>query len=364
MKNSRISLWTLALMIPLALGIILSGCKKDDDDDDDQPCQNINVDFSVLDAKIAEAQVIHDAATEGTELGNYEAGSKAELQDAIDLAQGVRDTDCVSQTEVDNAVVALDAALVEFESHKITDVAPDALVAQWLLNGDATDNSGSRAGHNGVISAGHADWGAGMPELAVDRHGNADYCYLFQGGGNIVVPASPDLYPQEITISFWCNMNESWAHNYVMSMDIWHCWKLQIQDANKPYFTRKVLLDGNEAYIDKDSESGVLELDRWYHIAVTWTSGEMVFYIDGQEVKKWTEGVEGVGVTPDAGIDFCIGQALPTDDFTDIPDDPHQWQAWTGHFKGYLDDIRIYNTVLTGPQVGTLYTYEKDNVVE
>ncbi len=344
-----------ALIIPLSAALLISGCKKDEEEE----CPEVN--YTELDAKIAEAQALHDAAVEGTNPGEYLPGAKADLQTAIDLAQAVRDKDCVTQTELDNAVVALNEAIVEFEDQKVTDVAPDALVAHWKFNGDATDASGN--GHDGTVSAGHPEWGGGMPALAEDRHGNADYCYMFQDGGNIVVPNSPDFTPTDLTISVWMNLYDTWAHNYFISNDIWHTWKFQVQDANKPFFTAHITDDatGDEAYIDKDSNTGILELDTWYHVVMTYTKGKIVFYIDGVKVQEWDDFPSGDFIAPHDGIDLCIGQALATDDFDD---DLHKWEEWLGFFKGYLDDMRIYNTVLTDAQVTSLHEYEANTTIE
>mgnify|MGYP006290879687 CR=1 FL=1 len=353
MKKKTILMW--ALIIPLSAALLISGCKKDEEEE----CPEVN--YTELDAKITEAQAMHDAAVEGTNPGEYLPGAKADLQTAIDLAQAVRDKDCVTQTELDNAVVALDEAMATFEDQKVTDVAPGALVAHWKFNGDATDASGN--GHDGTVSAGHPEWGGGMPALAEDRHGNADYCYMFQDGGNIVVPNSPDFRPTDLSISVWMNLYETWPHNYFISNDIWHTWKFQVQDANKPFFTAHITDDatGDEAYIDKDSNTGILELDTWYHVVMTYTKGKMIFYIDGVKVQEWDDFPSGDFIAPHDGIDLCIGQALATDDFDD---DLHKWEEWLGFFKGYLDDMRIYNTVLTDAQVTSLHEYEANTTIE
>jgi hypothetical protein len=157
---------------------------------------------------------------------------------------------------------------------------------------------------------------------------------------------------------------ETWAHSYFISNDIWHCWKFQVQDANKPFFTAHILKDdgsGEEAWIDKDANTGILELDIWYHVVLTYKSGKMIFYIDGAKVMEWDDFPTGTLIDPHAGIDLCIGQALATDDFDD---GDHEWKEWLGYFKGWLDDMRFYNTILTDAQVTTLYNYERDNTIE
>jgi len=350
----------LALLIPLTIGLIMSGCKKDDDDPDPVP-----VTFTALDGLITDAHTIHDGAVEGENIGEYQAGSKAELQTAIGLAETVRNTSGVTQAQVDAAVVNLQAALTVFESKKITEIAPESLVAEWLMNGDATDNSGN--GHNGELKEGYTLNGSGTVQPSPDRFGNPDYAYKFSGGGNIEVPTATAFNPPDMTIVTWIQLDETWAHNYFLSNDIWNCWKLQVQDANKPFFTRKILKDdgsGDNAWIDKDSNTGVLVNDEWTHIAVSYKSGEMTFFINGENVMFWDDFPTGTPVDPNPLVNLVIGQALPTGIYSDVPGDPYEWQEWLGYLKGSLDDLKIYNIVLTDAQVHSIYTWEKDNVIE
>ena len=356
MKKMKLLTWLLIL--PLIAGMVLTACDKDDDEEEP-------VNFTTLDATINEAQDMHDNAVEGTNIGEYEAGSKADLQTAIDQATAVRNTSGVTQSQVDAAVVNLEAAMDVFQSKKIEQIAPENLVANWLFNGDAMDATGN--GHDGVMEAGHVNWGGGMPTPAEDRFGNAGYAYMFADGGNFVVAQDPALNPAEMTIVTWINLYETWAHSYFISNDIWNCWKFQVQDANKPFFTRKILKDdgsGENAWIDKDSNTGILDLDTWTHIGMTYKSGEIAFYVNGVQVQFWDDFPTGTPVDPNPDVDICIGQALPTGVFTDIPGDPYEWKDWLGYLKGYLDDMKIYNIVLTETQINQIYTWEKDNVNE
>ena len=358
MKKTKYLMWFLIL--PLMAGMILTSCK--DDDDDVVPTA---VDFAILDALIVDAQTLHDGATEGTAIGNYEEGSKQVLQLAIDASTAIRSAPAVTQAQVDATVVNLQAAMDQFEAKKIIEIAPENLIANWLFNGDATDASGN--GHDGTLEVGHANWGAGSVVSTTDRFGNADYAYMFEDGGNIVISQDPSLNPPDLTIVTWINLYETWAHSYFISNDIWNCWKFQIQDANKPFFTRKILKDdgsGENAWIDKDANTGILENGVWTHIAMTFKSGEMVFYVNGVEAMFWDDFPTGTPVDPNPLVDICIGQALPTGVYTDIPDDPYEWKEWLGFLKGSLDDMKMYNIVLTGTQVNQIYIWEKDNVVE
>lgn len=90
---------------------------------------DIVVDKAVLNDLIGRAQSVHQAATEGTQIGQYPIGSKAVLQSAIDLARAVADSASSSQEQVNQAVTDLNNALAAFEASKIVRKVGD-------LNGD------------------------------------------------------------------------------------------------------------------------------------------------------------------------------------------------------------------------------------
>ncbi|MEC0229497.1 discoidin domain-containing protein [Paenibacillus alba] len=72
------------------------------------------IDLTVLNATIQDAQSKHDAAVEGTQIGQYPAGSKAALQAAIDIAKAVAANVNATKQQVAQAVTDLNAALSTF----------------------------------------------------------------------------------------------------------------------------------------------------------------------------------------------------------------------------------------------------------
>ncbi|UJF31386.1 carbohydrate-binding protein [Paenibacillus hexagrammi] len=78
------------------------------------------VDKTALLALITDAQTKHDAAAEGTGVGQYPVGSKAVLQTAIDQAKAIADNSSSSQQQVEQAVVALTTALQTFMDSVVT----------------------------------------------------------------------------------------------------------------------------------------------------------------------------------------------------------------------------------------------------
>jgi hypothetical protein len=303
---------------------------------------------------------MHDTAVEGPEPGQYPPGAKADLQVAINLAQIVRDKECVTQAELDAATTNLDAAIDIFESRKIPDLSFENMVAHWMFNGDATDATTN--GNNGTPTAGHAFWGGGAaPQLTADRFGNANYCYHFDQGSNIEVPYSTALNPQNITISLWIKMEEQVNNDYIIAMNRWNGFKLNLQDENYLFFTVKALFNGNDTYYDRDSNPHKITADIWTHVAVTFADGFMNFYINGELAKAW-DNTPGTAVAVD-NINLSIGSDLPTGVYSTDDTSPY-YVNWGGYFKGDMDDIRFYDIALTEAQVALIYNFEIAHVVE
>ena len=75
-----------------------------------------------------------------------------------------------------------------------------------------------------------------------------------------------------------------------------------------------------------------LQIGQWHHIAVTWTSGEQIIYVDG--VPRATSSRTGsLNLNNDP---LQLGQDL------DIAE---------RYFDGYIDEVRIYENVLTSSEV-------------
>lgn len=353
MKNAKIfSKFIFIATMLVAISIV--GCKQDDDDD--------AVNKAGLLAKIEQAETLLNNAVEGTAQGQYLYGSKAEFQTKIDLAKAVYNNATATQQQVDNAIIALDAAIVEFEAKLVIPIAPEDLVGHWTFDEGTGTAVNDFSGNNfhGTLKTGHSFFGAGFPEWAEDRYGNANKALRFFDGANVEVPYNTVLNPQALTISLWMKPDlqaTPWANNYMVSLNRWNGWKLQLQDAPKVFFTIKTIHEGNTVFYDRDNESPTINLGEWYHVAVTFKSGETAFYLDGTSVKVW-DNTPGIPVTLENPINLTIGQDLPTAIYTNDDTSPY-YVNWGGYFKGILDDVRIFNNALTPAQIQSIYNLEK-----
>jgi hypothetical protein len=379
-KNVNVFLSVLALVL-LAWG--LNSCSKSD--------STPAVSKTSLNAEITVAQTLLSTTSEGSAAGQYTRGSQAVLQAAITAAQGVATSTSSTQTQVTAATAQLTAAVATYQAAVVAPIDAANLVGQWTFDEltaaavgtSVKDYSGNA--HNGTLQAGHAYWSTtpgfpyatytapatNVPTITTDRFG-AQHALHFLAGANVDVPYSTALNPQTaITISLWAKADtllgqgtyKYWANNYMVALSRWNGYKFQFQDTPRAFFT--VDHDGS-SFDNQDCNATINSLTKWLHYAVTFTSGTMSFYINGQLTYSWTTANEtgglvllnGAAGTATAPVDLVFGQDLPTSAYSTDSNSPN-YLNWGGYFIGSLDDIRIYKTALTANQIQSIYNLEK-----
>lgn len=204
----------------------------------------------------------------------------------------------------------------------IPDSLEQGMVAHYPFNGDANDVSEHE--YHGVVH------GAAP---SADRFGDSNKAYGFDGAGDYIEIPDIGTYNQ-LTESLWVyykgtpyiavlNCHTEWDANYL---------HFEITD-NRVEFA----IHGENSDQFSDFIFGPSTLDQWHHIAVTYDSatGKIQFYIDGRldAVRQY-----------DVPRPVIVGPAWIGG-----------WNGESRWFLGSLDDIRIYNRVLTAPEIQTLY---------
>jgi len=348
------SIKTAAFCSVLFIIAVLAACSKNDSNPPPPP-----PDKTALHDSITVANGLISSTTEGTKPGEYEVGSQATLQTAIDAAQAVYDDAASTQAEITSATANLHAAMDTYRSKLLSEISPANLMGFWKFNGNAADSSGN--GRDGAVMQGHAYYGAGTPVLTADRFGRANMCYHFDKGGNIEVPYDVALNPQEITISLWCKKQVLGrtlnTDTYtLLSMNRWNGYKFQLQSANKFFFTVHAANGTDSVYYDRDDDVFSADTAVWYHAVVTFKAGEMDFYVNGDLVKSWTN-TPYAPITLVNPINFVIGQDLPTSTYLTVDGDFQV--AWGGFWTGDIDDVMFYNVALSATQIKQIYENQK-----
>lgn len=224
----------------------------------------------------------------------------------------------------------------------------DGLVAYYPFYGNANDESGN-LNHGTVYDA----------TLTSDRFGNADNAYYFDGNDIILVDKNLKnfnlLEPStELTISAWIRNTNSegrWYDKNVISKDV------RIgsfaDDTPAPGYLLRTDYPDNEILFYaggfKPTAPHVPTVE-WLHVVGTYLAGvKEELYINGVKYSERTSDVPSS--IPYAGGDLGIGGPF---------DLSH------GFFKGMVDDIRIYNRVLSETEIQKLFrmrilTVDKDS---
>lgn len=205
------------------------------------------------------------------------------------------------------------------------------LVGEYLFDGSADDTSGY--GHHGKVEG---------TALTANRFGVSDRAYAFSGQGDfIVLDPPPPLYAEALSVSVWVKYDEEakmkgW-NNAIISQDDHG---RQIDKSRRVFqlstkgetLTWHRMLESPDAIGKQPIQRGV-----WYHIAAIYDGVHHRLFING-DLQDEKAGI--LRSNPDEPIFFGKKNS-------------NEQRFW---FHGALDDIRIYNRVISDKEVSELYT--------
>jgi len=207
---------------------------------------------------------------------------------------------------------------------------PMGLVAHYKLDGNLTDSSGN--GHDGTLAG-----DPNFPATYVAGPTGLGQAMLFDGtGGHQNVECgtfNPSAATGKLTVALWARWDgasDQWQ-GLIGKRDSWSLsdmmWHLEVnRDSGTIGFAR---------YDSYPSSGGAtLPTGQWTHVAVTFDGTTARFYIDGVQTGS---GGFSFGQDKDAAVHFGS-------------DDPNGGNA----FNGALDDVRLYDTVLSEAEIKAL----------
>ncbi|MDP2735176.1 MAG: LamG-like jellyroll fold domain-containing protein [bacterium] len=194
-------------------------------------------------------------------------------------------------------------------------------VGLWYLNGNAEDFSGY--GNNGTVNG-------ALP--AADRKGQSDSAYSFDGIDDSI------LVSDNATLDGWAKATfTAWVFRDAGGTFL--------AKAPSAYWLSASSTTGNfhyaitQSWTNYDSEVSI-PLQKWTHIALVVDPAATKAEVFKDGVLADTRSIANSSFNANA-IALSIGRQSP--------------ENGTGHFKGVLDDIRIYSRALTATEVGRLY---------
>ena len=226
-------------------------------------------------------------------------------------------------------------AILALSINALAQIPTNGLMAYYPFTGNANDLSGSN--NNATV------YGA---TLTADRFGNANSAYSFNGTSNYMSTSTAPFTTYPYTISAWVKVNNlsNTGGNPIISLG-----ELGATGLKKCYFdptyggNGKPSIGTNGAN-DITSTSNVVTAGAWKHVVVCVTSysvSSVTFYVNG--IAYTTNTTLGTNIPfPLNNSGFKIGS--------------HQVNTGAASFfNGVIDDLRIYNRVLSACDIDSLY---------
>ncbi len=269
---------------------------------------------------------------------------------------------------------------------------PDGVVAHWSFENNTNDVAGT---FNASASLTHDI------TFVDSRNTLAGKAASFNGTTSIIeIPNGDQLMTHhDFAISFWVKANSTKNGHFVLGLAAWYGFQFEIGGEVWTSLTKSVKLatqyelatgtasedtwyngnpngwQGSTVAKDVTSSGGVgvtYFQDKWAHVVVMYKASTKVgsMFINNDKVREWDfnlwpagdakKGALGVKFAGNAtGNNFAIGfiqgsaNRVVSDTWAD-PADPAN-----NHFKGLLDDIRIYSRALTTQEIGLMFNSEK-----
>ncbi len=196
------------------------------------------------------------------------------------------------------------------------------LAGWWKFDGNANDSSGN--GNHGVVNG---------ATLTTDRFGNLDSAYLFDGTSPYILISND--FGSTVSISIWIS-----KYNEIGEM-VW-CFGNQGTGPDLIVTENKISLNTWDS-TDNSFGNFVHERKKWYHFVTVISSDNTRQYVNGVLLGA-------AAYRSPSGRDFYIS----------MKESGQGDYAWTG----LLDDVRIYDRVLSGVEVKALYELGEQPVQE
>lgn len=343
MKSTAVSIFVSSIFF------LVSGCVNENWEDYVYPPAENKDKLEVL---ITQCEAVAANAEVGNMEGQYLQYVLDNFNTAIEEARNVYNNTLATQAMVDAAVEDLESARIIFEDSANPgdlDGNDGNLVLHLRFSNNCID--GSSYGHKIEQLAGNILCGSGpAPSLTTDRHGNANSAMHFERGGYLSVPyvdgKSESLNPPIMTFMCWIREpSPAPVQRWIFCLDTWNIFYVVLPAGGTDF---QFAGQTTRGWITPALESGIASSADWQHFAVTYSPDEVAFYRNGELVTTCPS-TGGNLVENNAHAPFLIGLMSPDREL---------------YFEGDLDEIRLYNTVLSESEIYSVFNLEKpDNMV-
>jgi len=227
-----------------------------------------------------------------------------------------------------------DIRLYPYERQFVTPTEPSSagLVAHWKLDEasglTATDSSGS--GNHGTLTdmVGN-EWATGILNGALQFDGIRDY---------VEVPDSPSLdITEAITLAAWVKPESTGAARWLIAKEAWgadQAYGLNLSNGGQVEFG----IATGTAWIFKPAHEEITQTisdGTWSHVVGQYSPPYIKIFINGRLSQQWDIGSHSINTNDN---NLLIGTMTKADQ----------------RYKGFADEIRIYNRALTEDEIAWL----------
>ncbi|MCX6256557.1 MAG: hypothetical protein NTW49_01430, partial [Bacteroidia bacterium] len=207
----------------------------------------------------------------------------------------------------------------------------NGLIAYYPFNGNANDASGN--GYNGYLNG---------PVLANDKDNNPNQAYSFNGYGDYINfgTLNGSSYSGELTVSVWANPISYNQYGGIVTKGSGNYEDFSIITMSDQKFHFRANWPDNWYDLPSVSYDTV---DHWYLITCTFDHGNVSMYINGVLENTGTWPTSTLNDNSDSWLAAGVNQ-------------PGSWE----YFYGSIDEIRLYNRVLSPAEINNLYTGQID----
>ena len=231
--------------------------------------------------------------------------------------------------------------LIEYEIqilyHENEEEPGSGLIAYYPFNGNADDESGY--GNTGVVNG---------AMLATDRFGNANSAYYFDGEDDCIVVPNNDLIDfsndEDFTLSFWIKTTETDWVSVINKQypGYWNGYYFELNNGDPGYCTQEghIMFYAAAGAFEDACSNTVVNENNWVFVTGVYNSKEnaVKLYINGNLQSDVGRASGDINTTQNLLIGY--GYSFDTENH---------------YYKGFIDDIRIYNRVLNDSEILSLY---------
>ena len=212
------------------------------------------------------------------------------------------------------------------------------LVGWWPFSGNANDYSVYGA-HGQVNGA----------SLTTDRFGHTNSAYFFPGSvaNKIVIPDGPQFqFNDSFTVSVWANFHQPWTFHvedlvYKSTYPMNDGWSVGVNQDDAMYGVGNYSMGGVIGTLSGPVGTNNIQqfpyLNSWRHFVFTYDGNYSRLYIDG--ILRDSVLISGAVLNNSLNIEIG-GASHPV----------------SGAYDRDIDDVRIYNRVLTSDEINSLYS--------